>query len=349
MRTRRALSGKVTSMDVILDTNIYMRDLKMSGNAFTELIAFLRRTDSRLVVPMLVFDEMSERYRDQLSEKLHKAERAWSEVRKTAMSKIPDFRGPDVNAEVRALKDRLRKPAKDVKAIMYKDLSGVDLQEVIRRGIKRIRPASDKGEELRDVVLWFIVLQYAKQTGDGVCFISDDRTFADTNGEDLHPDLLADIVAAGVNIRFFKEISHFIAANALGTKPLDEEWFLQFFTRQVIEEIAKKHLMQLRLGLNGVRNVEIRSLVFTTGQKYEVGKNAFYTELAYSGGAVVEVRESEFRRYPEILPSELAFARRGLGGGFLQPGGFARGHLGLGSTFGTHPAGFPSHCGVSGI
>jgi hypothetical protein len=51
------------------------------------------------------------------------------------------------------------------------EITGTFVQEVFMRGIHRIRPASDDGEELRDVILWLWVLEYAN-TISPVTFIS---------------------------------------------------------------------------------------------------------------------------------------------------------------------------------
>jgi hypothetical protein len=44
-------------MDVSLDANIILNGPRMLGNAFHNLLAYLRKTDSRLVSSKIVFDE----------------------------------------------------------------------------------------------------------------------------------------------------------------------------------------------------------------------------------------------------------------------------------------------------
>jgi PIN domain len=53
-------------MDVMLDTNILERNFKLNSNAFANLFAYLRRTNSKLVLSKLVWDEVRIRYAERL-------------------------------------------------------------------------------------------------------------------------------------------------------------------------------------------------------------------------------------------------------------------------------------------
>jgi len=61
-------------MDIILDANAYLQVLHNHGrkfletNQFVELVTYLRRTGSRLVIPLVTFYEVVERYRNRLME-----------------------------------------------------------------------------------------------------------------------------------------------------------------------------------------------------------------------------------------------------------------------------------------
>jgi len=53
-------------MDVTLDANVYLSDPWMEGIAFKSLLDYLRKTQSKLIVPKLVFDEVLARYPERL-------------------------------------------------------------------------------------------------------------------------------------------------------------------------------------------------------------------------------------------------------------------------------------------
>lgn len=299
-------------MHVILDSNIYLRDAKMEGNQFQELFAYLRRTASRLIIPMIVFSEVAERYRAQLSDEVDKTQAAWNRMRKKTISDVGNFPSPHINSEVRALKNRLRQPATGVQAVLYSDLGGVDMQELIRRGVKRLRPASSEGEELRDVILWMVVVQYAKKNDADVAFISTDANFADSDGTGLHEQLSADAARARVRIAFYREISKFVAENALETLPVAGDWFFGLVSHEAVEDKVKREFRKLKVRAGAIQNVEPETPEFVSGKKYRVGENAFYAEVLIKGQAILTVRETR------AAPSEEAERPR-----TIHPRGFS--------------------------
>ncbi len=269
----------------------------MSGNQFAELFAYLRRTGSQLVIPMLVFNEVTERYRDRLNKTVRDAQSAWSQLRKSSVSDIGPFRGPDVGREVNEMRKKLRRPADGVRSILYADVRNVKVQEIVRRGAKRIRPASVEGEELRDVILWLIVLQYAKQIGREVAFVTDDSGFRNGDSEVLHPQLLKDVASEGVQVRFYRHIGKFVADNALETQPLTEAWLLRFVSVAEISQMAGKELSRTRVALYGdIVGTDIDSVQFASGTSYRVGDNTFYVEAVYSGVGTIRVSQPPYQR-----------------------------------------------------
>jgi hypothetical protein len=59
----------------------------------------------------------------------------------------------------------------------YPDVNGVDVNEVFLSGVKRRRPANKDGEELRDVIIWLIALQYADKEKKQIALVSNDGGF----------------------------------------------------------------------------------------------------------------------------------------------------------------------------
>ena len=60
-------------MDVVLDANMYLSDPRMEGVAFRSLLDYLRKTQSSLIVPQIVLDEVIARYPERLSAQLKRA------------------------------------------------------------------------------------------------------------------------------------------------------------------------------------------------------------------------------------------------------------------------------------
>ena len=105
---------------------------------------------------------------------------------------LPDCFLPKRDAEVKAFQEKLLDPGLGFEVVVLEDYKNIALEEVVRRGVHRIRPANDNGEELRDVVIWLIALEHAKAKNSQVAFITDDGHFTGP-GENFHPDLLQDL------------------------------------------------------------------------------------------------------------------------------------------------------------
>jgi predicted nucleic acid-binding protein len=89
-------------MDIILDSNVFVRDVSMKHNQFAELFVYLRRTGSNFVVPLVVFQEVIERYREDLKNEVQKVEAAWSRLSRKTISTVKEWPLPKVNEEVTA-------------------------------------------------------------------------------------------------------------------------------------------------------------------------------------------------------------------------------------------------------
>ena len=68
-------------MHIILDSNIYLADVQMTGIGFQNLFALVRRTQSKLVLPHLVREEVVARYLDRLTKATNGVEKAWKPYR----------------------------------------------------------------------------------------------------------------------------------------------------------------------------------------------------------------------------------------------------------------------------
>jgi len=77
-------------MDVALDSNEFLSDPRMAGVHFQTLLAYLRKTQSRLLIPKIVWDEVIARYPERISEPHKKAASAVRVLRSLLLAaKIP--------------------------------------------------------------------------------------------------------------------------------------------------------------------------------------------------------------------------------------------------------------------
>jgi hypothetical protein len=274
-------------MQIILDTNIYLADVKQRGIGFQNLFAYVRRTGSELVLPRIVREEIVARYSDRLENAIRAVRKAWKPYSDLLLENDSrDFDAPDVKYEIRALRKLLKSPAKGIELKYVADLSGVDINEVVKRGIHRMRPASDKGEELRDVILWLFVLAYAKQSGAPVAFISGDQAFWNEN--ETAEQIKEDIRKAAVDVRLYRKTADFVTANAPSSEEISTDVLAKMFSPQLIEEpalsLARKTLTQEYWGgrsgqlFQSDGKLEIVSLMPIFGTFYKVDKDHDFAE-----------------------------------------------------------------------
>lgn len=274
-------------MDVLLDSNIYLQDLRMTGNRFQELFTYLRRTGSSLVLPHLVREEVIGKYSIRLKDALLKTQQALEHLSKLTIQARAEFRAPNVEQEAEALRKRLRSPSQSVRVVEIDGYENVDIKEVVNRSILRKRPASADGEELRDVILWLIALHLARNSRDRIAFVSNDKTFAADN--ELHPELGADLTALNLELDFYPGIREFVIAKALQHQPLDADQFWQLLPKERLDEAVLAQILSSTARVGRIVAADIRELELEHATQYKVQDSAFFIEITLHGSAAISV------------------------------------------------------------
>jgi len=274
-------------MDVMLDSNGYLSDLRMESIGFKNLFDYLRRTKCSLVLPRLVREETVAKYRHLVDVQGKKAAQAIKELNRLIVNKNSQihFSPPKSIHAARALRDKFGEVVKAGVVRYYDDVSGVDVNDVFLRGVKRRRPANNNGEELRDVIIWLIALQYADREKKQVALISNDGGF--WNDAEIHEHLKQDIAERKVNISLFRNIDDFIKSSAPEPKSVDEAYASKAFdvanlTDEIIATTKKalgtwKRLFQPF----SIRFAKLESAKFTSGTVYEIDAETQFAEFSY--------------------------------------------------------------------
>jgi hypothetical protein len=307
-------------VDIILDTNTILEDPQFQGYKFRELFAYLRRTNSRLVIPSTVREEAKARFRDRLSAKLKRAREVLKDLGQLSGEDHSDLLTVDLEQSVADLDARLVQPSSGIRPTVFPLLAEIDFEEVVHRGITRKKPASSEGEELRDVVVWLHVKRYAAAQGTAVGFITRDGAFRSGDTDALAPELSAELVDANLSIAFHLDIAGFITSHALKRDAITEAWLSPFIPISVLRTVASPMLAP-KFGYWGtVESTEIDSLKFDKGTQYEVDSSSSYVEATYTGTAVLRVRPARsifsiggsaaappFQGYGPVWPSAYSF------------------------------------------
>ena len=165
----------------------------------------------------------------------------------------------------------------------------VPINEVVLRGIKRIPPANEKGEELRDVILWLYVLEIARERGEQVAFISDDSGF--WSGDDRErplPTILEHISSKNVQVQLYRSMNAFVADHSLEVENVTETWVLEVVGENGLVALLEAAVKKLdeppsenrSQWFMGGRN-EIRDRKLTSGLLYKIDDATQFAELEF--------------------------------------------------------------------
>ncbi len=158
-------------MDVMLDANA-IRGVGLDSPALKSLRAYLRVTRSRLLLPLVVVEELCahrEREVNDLDVKLTGAYKTHLRLFPEAKDQKPVL---DAAGSVASLRKQLASLAELVDFVTN---ASEDLDELVRRLTGRVPPASKHGEEARDVLIWLALVPIVRETR--VAFVSDDKAF----------------------------------------------------------------------------------------------------------------------------------------------------------------------------
>lgn len=271
-------------MDVALDANEFLSDPRMEGVRLKSLLNYLRKTDSGLVISKIVLDEVLARYPERISAPYRKAIDHVNAVRQLLVaSKVPQVKILNLQREIKALKQKLKKPSKHVRSRILSNFSDVAVEEVAKRGVARIPPASSNGEQLRDVIIWLMILAYAKESDKEIAFISQDKHFRE--GDTLRPELAKDLELGNAKVHFYKSIDDFIKAHAPSPHALNEEEAFGLLTRQSALDLFEIQARRFFPRQWDAANISVldRKVSFIKGALYDVGEGAKYGEIELSG------------------------------------------------------------------
>lgn len=254
----------------------------MKGVAFQSLFEYMRRTESQLVLPRVIREEVVVDYGRRLKKDAKEFEEVWRRYHHLDLSDtVPHFQKPDGKRRMKELRQKLMKPMDGVVPIYVPEITGAFIQEAFMRGIHRTRPANDNGEELRDVILWLWALAYSDAANAVAAFISNDGGF--WAGEvEPHPVIDRDVQSKNGRFHIFRSIKDFLKAHAPAPVETTEEWAQQHFEIQRIEgELIDRALKELQRRVPGdsIQALSIKEHKIKAGKLYEVSNDSQFAEL----------------------------------------------------------------------
>ena len=232
-------------MNVVLDTNIYVADFLMRSSHFELLFDYLSKTNSRILMPRIVYEELREQYRSRIDKHLLANEG----TRRCLERMLVNFQVPspiDLDVED-ATEEYLR--FVEAKLGLRKDeimpLRDSHLSELVGRSISRQKPFSESGEEFRDALLWLTVLDIARETNEEMlAFISrDGRSFG--RDDQLYAVLQEEASTTGTHVSFYSSIDGLIQSRAEQVDYVSQGWLFEAIGFAPYADIVTQRLQAL--------------------------------------------------------------------------------------------------------
>ena len=203
-------------MYVLLDTNIYVGDWRLSGSAFNVFREARARIGANWVVPEIIFAEVTNKAAERVSTIKDRLESIATElqfVRGRPTERIA-LDAMATSADYSAfLTDLFAK--EDAKII---PMPGVPHAELAQRAVEKRRPFKESGAGYRDALIWHTILELLRDPNTKLCFVTANSS--DFGKSVLHHDLVSDLTQRSIDpgrIRYFNTLEAFNEAVVLPT------------------------------------------------------------------------------------------------------------------------------------
>jgi hypothetical protein len=266
----------------------------MKSRRFDLLLDYLKKTDSRILMPLIVYRELGGVYKSKLSTRL----KAYKDARELLERSLTDAQIPsleiDIPSEVEKylefVKKRLKIRDKDI--IPYREHY---LDNLVARAIMRRKPFSEKGEEFRDALLWLTFLDVAREAREEtLAFISNDAK-AFGHSHQLHEALLHEAEGTGKQVNFYNSIKKFIESHASQIEYITPSWLFSAINfddySDTVTENLEKYLERFKerdLARRGWEGLEFNGCLCVTDPVTEENLAEYYVYEQSDGSLYIQ-------------------------------------------------------------
>jgi hypothetical protein len=243
-------------MIIVLDTNVIQEDFLMRSSRFAILFDYASKTQSSFAIPRIVHDELAANYERVLAERFGKLIRAREQLNGIRLTPKGEREELDLATAVREYMQHVRQRLNVTESEIH-EYGDHYLRDAVERAIRRRKPCTDRGEEIRDALLWQSVLDIAAKTTAPVLLISRNTShFADA-GNTLHPELLAEAQSAGRKIGYLPSLEEFAKQHATPIAFITPSWLQERISSDAILERAERAMRGVVERHNWARGAEV--------------------------------------------------------------------------------------------
>lgn len=199
-------------MLIFLDSNILCTNFYMRGPSFETM-----QKVGTIVFGQIVVDEVCNKYREMLEEQVQKLQRGVNDLNRMISSSVDISLDTLIESECEKYRDFLDVFIIESGMTVAEDYPQNPHEQIVKRALQRKKPfKADGSTGYRDYLVWLTCLDVAQlYSNEDIHFITSNiRDFSDLSDKDkLHPDLLEDIKARGIQesrFHYWNSVKDFI-------------------------------------------------------------------------------------------------------------------------------------------
>ena len=219
-------------MDVVIDTNIIIKEDFLRSSKFSALLDYLKKTNSHIILPQIVKEESSYHYKIKVTENLHKFN-ALSSIFFSPFTTEPNI---DIEKEIEKYEISIQKLVTDglLYEIPYEDYF---LHDIVYRMINKKKPCNGKGQECRDTVLWLSIKKKLNAEVPVALISNNTNEFASPDKTDLHADLRTELDKEKLILKYYLNVSDFLKNHAGILDNITETWIKEKLSKIDIDSL----------------------------------------------------------------------------------------------------------------
>ncbi len=288
-------------MDIVIDTNILRRDLKLNDKNYDILLDYLEKTSSKVLLPKIVLEETIGLYERLFEERIEEYEKSLVKLNGTLINERIEPKIIAKDTEKNAYKEHLISKLK-ISAESIISYKNEYLEDLVSRAIQRKKPLDGKGQQFRDGILWLTLLDIAKSVPEKrIIFISDNPTdFGDKEVNKLASELKNEAEKNGVEINYFRTLSDFAKEHASKLSFVSSDWIKNNIDLSQVEGIFNQIIEQEEDYVRESHEYNLESNEHSTG---------YINDSSYINSNIVEFYVNELSDGRVLLNIEIEFEK----------------------------------------
>lgn len=229
-------------MYIALDANILIQDLWFHSQNMRLLLDFTKKTNSTILLHRIVEAEVKAKFRRELLERVGDIEKAIFEGNRFQIIDLPQFQAGLSNQQTFEAWEELFAATFNTSIVEYVPTTLEATAEGIRRATRRIAPCNEKGDGLRDTMIWIDLVSFHSGSKEPLYFISQNTN--DFGKAELKPRLKDDLKEYDIEVEYYTTLKEFIDKHVQPIMAIkdDREWVLQKLSMDEVKNVIYQHI-----------------------------------------------------------------------------------------------------------